>query len=418
MKRFIFFILITLITFSGFSQEKITGTGGLDARFWTQDNNQTLRVYVQLYKGSILKGISTPEAFQNRFKAYYKVKEDLSENPNWVVNGAEIIWKNYPMNIDENNICWYFEVAMSQTSPTGILVLDLIDNENSQKHQIVTKIAFTKTKIREDFALFKENKVFPVLNGIILEGENFVVQSLSKKTIDIYVTRIKQDYGAAQTPMNLSQPTQNKTLKVDSIFKVRTNELIKLQTKGLYIIRQDTNAFYGIGLRVESKNYPKYNLKEQLLSPIAYISQKSEMQKIETTSDLKQGIDRFWLTILKGDTEKAKEVIKNYYQRIRIANIRYASFKEGWKTDMGMIYTIFGEPDEITFEKDSQRWVYRGNDSRNSAGDKGKNFTKITFTFLRRPNQFFDDYYVLVRYIEYEPVWTSMVEAIRRGIAF
>ncbi|MCU0440144.1 MAG: GWxTD domain-containing protein [Raineya sp.] len=417
MKRFIFLIIIFFTTFKTFSQDKIVGAGGLDARFLILENNQTLRVYVQLYKNSLLKGV-TSEGFQSRFKAYYKVKEDLSENPNWIANGAEIIWKNYPVSADESNIYWYFEIAMSQTSPTGILVLDLVDNEKLQKHQIVTKIAFTKTRIREEFAIFKENKPFPVLNGVVLEGENFVVQSLSKKVIDIYVTRIKQDYGAAQAPMNLSQPTQNKTLRVDTAFRIKTNELIKLNTKGLYLIRQDTNAFYGIGLRVESKNYPKYNQKEEILSPITYISQKSEIQKIEQTSDLKQGIDRFWLTLFKGDTEKAKEIIKNYYQRIRTANIRYASFKEGWKTDMGMIYTIFGEPDEIMSEKDTQRWTYRGNDSQNSLSDKGKNFTKINFTFLRRPNQFFEDYYVLVRYIEYEPVWTSMVEAIRRGIAF
>jgi len=416
MKSLFLLMCITVgMALEGLAQEKVTGTAGIEARFWTQENTQTVRIYVQLYRNKILKGL-TAETFQNRFKAYYRVKEDLSENPNWVVNGAEIPWKNHSVHADEVSISWTFEIAMSQTSPTGILVLELIDDEASQKHQIVSKLAFTRTKIREEFAVFKQNK--PVLNGFVEEGENFVVQSLSKRDLEVYVTKIKQDYAAAPAPMNLSQPTSNKTLLVDSVFKAKTNEPIKISQKGLYIIRQDTNAFYGIGLRVEGKAYPKISQKEQLINPMAYISQKSEIQKIENGSDLKQSIDRFWLTLFKGDTEKAREAIKNYYQRIRIANLRYASFKEGWKTDMGMIYTVFGDPDEIISEKDSQRWIYRGNDAKNTMGDKGKNFSKITFTFLRRPNQFFEDYYVLVRYIEYEPVWTSMVDAIRRGIAF
>jgi hypothetical protein len=98
--------------------------------------------------------------------------------------------------------------------------------------------------------------------------------------------------------------------------------------------------------------------------------------------------------------------------------MKYASFKEGWKTDMGMIYIVFGEPDEIIWEKDSQKWIYRGNETQSYANDKGRNFNKLIFTFLRRPNQFFEDYYVLLRYIEYENVWLNMVQAIRQGIVF
>ena len=41
--------------------------------------------------------------------------------------------------------------------------------------------------------------------------------------------------------------------------------------------------------------------------------------------------------------ERAKELIKNYYGRLQHANLFFTSYLEGWKTDRGMIFMIFGE---------------------------------------------------------------------------
>jgi GWxTD domain-containing protein len=419
MRKFIasLMILSLLLGNNLYAQERVSGVSGMEMRHWVQDNDPYLKIYIQIFKGKVFKEIDV-ETFQRRFRAFYKIKEDLSDNPRWMADGAEIPWKNTKIIQNEWGILWSFDIAKSQSSPTGILLLDLLDNEQSQKHQFVCRLSFAKTKIREDFAIYKEGEEMVLMTGFVEEGEKFIIKNIKQQSISLYITRFKQNYGAAQSPMNLSQPVQNKNLQVDTVIKARTNETISLQKAGLYLIRQDTTAFYGLGLRVEPKNYPKYVFKEQLVAPLSYIASKQELQMIEKSNDLKQAIDRFWLSLFGGDTEKTREVIKNYYQRIRLSNVKYASFKEGWKTDMGMIYAVFGEPDEIQWEKDSQKWIYRGDDAKTVMGDRGKNFTKLVFTFLRRPNQFFEDYYVLVRFIEFEPVWLSMVDAIRRGVAF
>ena len=41
-------------------------------------------------------------------------------------------------------------------------------------------------------------------------------------------------------------------------------------------------------------------------------------------------------------TQKAKSLIAIYYNRIQNANLHFTTFKEGWKTDRGMIYVVFG----------------------------------------------------------------------------
>ena len=55
-----------------------------------------------------------------------------------------------------------------------------------------------------------------------------------------------------------------------------------------------------------------------------------------------------------------------YYRRIQTADERYSHFIDGWKTDMGMVYIIFGEPDQIErypFQENTKPyevWFYYG----------------------------------------------------------
>lgn len=417
MKKIFLLAFCCIFLLNGFAQERLSGIAAFEARYWALDNENTLRVYVQIPHNQLTKNTNI-DAFKERFRSYYKIKEDLTDNPNWLANGAEIKWEQSYLKVNQDYIQFSFEVAKSEKAPTGVLILDLVDLKTSQKHQILFKLAFTKTKIREEYAIFKHNDDFPLMNGFVEEGESFSVNNLRKTKTDLFVTRIKQNYTAALAPMNLNQQVQNRILQVDTTYKIQSGEPISIGKQGLYLIRQDTTAFYGIGLRVEPPKYPTIRAKEQLAEPLQYIASKQEFQQMEKADDLKKAIDRFWLTLFKGNVGKTRQNLKNYYERVRKSNFKYASFKEGWKTDMGMIYIIFGEPDEIIWEKDSQKWVYRGNETQSYANDKGRNFNKLIFNFLRRPNQFFEDYYVLIRYIEYENVWSNMIQAIRQGIAF
>ena len=57
-------------------------------------------------------------------------------------------------------------------------------------------------------------------------------------------------------------------------------------------------------------------------------------------------------------------MMDEYYGRIQFANQNFGHYIDGWKTDMGMIYVIFGSPSNIErhpFELDSKPyeiWTY------------------------------------------------------------
>lgn len=47
-----------------------------------------------------------------------------------------------------------------------------------------------------------------------------------------------------------------------------------------------------------------------------------------------------------------------YYHRVEEANKLFSNFKDGWKTDMGMVYILFGPPFYQTKSLNEINWAY------------------------------------------------------------
>ena len=61
------------------------------------------------------------------------------------------------------------------------------------------------------------------------------------------------------------------------------------------------------------------------------------------------------------NTNIAQRVISLYYERVEEANKQFSNFKEGWKTDMGMMYILFGPPWYTFRSIDEVMWSYSYN---------------------------------------------------------
>ncbi|MGM0506493.1 MAG: GWxTD domain-containing protein, partial [Bacteroidota bacterium] len=78
---------------------------------------------------------------------------------------------------------------------------------------------------------------------------------------------------------------------------------------------------------------------------------------IEDPDSLKAEVDRFWLSNV-GSQSQARQVISLYYERVEQANKQFTNFKEGWKTDMGMMYILFGPPWYVDTRLNEMLWSY------------------------------------------------------------
>jgi len=81
-----------------------------------------------------------------------------------------------------------------------------------------------------------------------------------------------------------------------------------------------------------------------------YISQSDDIKafdKITTTEGRREFLEKFWTTVEKGEAGRSNLTRTIYLQRVLTANQRYKTFaKEGWRTDQGRVYILYGEPDE------------------------------------------------------------------------
>ncbi|MEQ9309933.1 MAG: GWxTD domain-containing protein [Balneolaceae bacterium] len=97
---------------------------------------------------------------------------------------------------------------------------------------------------------------------------------------------------------------------------------------------------------IKSKNYPSIVDVKEFAYPLYYIMDTKEYNKLISIDDnlkLKEEIDRFWLKNIR-NKNTARSVIEMYYNRVEEANKLFSTYKEGWKTDLGMIYILFGPP--------------------------------------------------------------------------
>ena len=125
------------------------------------------------------------------------------------------------------------------------------------------------------------------------------------------------------------------------------------------------------------------------------------------TSEQKTMLDSF-LVNLTNNKNRAKEVVKNYFSRVQNANLLFTSYQEGWKTDRGMIYIIFGPPNNVYRSSFSESWIY---------GEEN-NFNAINFNFSKVDNPFSENDYSLNRSSIYKGSFYKAVDTWRQGRVF
>jgi len=105
-------------------------------------------------------------------------------------------------------------------------------------------------------------------------------------------------------------------------------------------------------------NYPEWVTTKELAAPMRYLCSKEEFESIsKSTEGPENNMEKFWIQSA-GGRDKARGLIKTYYQRVWDANHYFTSYAEGWKTDRGMIYLIFGHPEKIELENNLEIWTY------------------------------------------------------------
>jgi len=90
---------------------------------------------------------------------------------------------------------------------------------------------------------------------------------------------------------------------------------------------------------------------DKTLDQLGYVSEPGELdefRKLESIEERKQAFDEFWRRRDPTVGTAENEAMREFYRRISVSNLRFSILRrEGWRTDRGLIYIRYGEPDDI-----------------------------------------------------------------------
>ncbi len=296
----------------------------------------------------------------------------------------------------------FFKLKSGSNYYIDVNVFDL-----NKKMEYTDNLFSNKTSIESRQNFLITNSRNEVLFSVYYKPDEVVyLQSLRNREKLYEVDYFKPKFKLAMPPFSVDlMPRFN--YKPDSTFSVyETNGKIELAlpSKGFFHLKTNNETKDGVTFFVYESSYPKIKNTEQMILATRYMMAKKEFDNCLLAPDQKAAIDKFWIDI-GGSAERAKELIRKYYNRVQESNRLFTSFQEGWKTDRGMIYIVFGAPNNVSKRKNGEIWTY---------GDPN-NPTSISFSFMKIINPFTDNDYYLERSETYKERWYQAVDMWRQG---
>ncbi|MDQ3291359.1 MAG: GWxTD domain-containing protein, partial [Bacteroidota bacterium] len=294
-----------------------------------------------------------------------------------------------------------FTLPISKITFPSVLVLR-VPQLSATQEEMPLDIPLTSASKNLTFTIRDTTGQIPLFGSFVNNSQSFTISATSQDTV-VIAKQFPLSFTPAIPPMSRKTAGSTPTLKVQNKFTFATNQLIKLNEPGIYIL--ETGGSHR-SLLVEEGSFPALTSAAELIEPLIYLTSSVERKNLYDSDQPKLAVDAFWLSIARQDKNLGKSLIREYYGRVEKANYYFSAHKAGWLTDRGMIYLVFGSPDYLNRTWDREEWIYRRNN-----GPSGE----VKFIFIKKPNTFTQNYYELVRDAAYEFVWYNQVDQWRKG---
>lgn len=374
----------------------------LQVTAWNLPSHLT-RLYFQIdTKGLLYKKELYASSYESRYKLHYALYN--LESPSLVSDSLTRFYVD-TLHYQTRSVITDSLELRPLLAGTYILQVRLTDLNNGSENLVYLRLKNSDALQQQDFILRDQagNVSFhPYLTNpskpVFL---CFRDASVPRLTVRYY----KREYPIALPP-HVEAKHQVSSLRPDSVFFLEMMEgrsgPLLFTVPGCYFIQSDTTEREGYTVLSFYNGFPQVNTSARMLFPLRYISSKTEFGDMLLMKNSKAAVDDFWLDIA-GNPDRAKEMIRKYYHRVEAANEYFTSFHEGWKTDRGLIYIIYGPPAIVYRNPGGETWIY-GED---------RNVLSITFNFEKTDHPFSDNDYRLNRSVEYRETWEEIMQTWR-----
>jgi GWxTD domain-containing protein len=286
------------------------------------------------------------------------------------------------------------------TGTEGLLELDIRDLQKKNSRFKYLNLSRLKQGNALDFQVFEKGN--PSIHSWVRVGNPSNIRYVDKQEQRFILEHYLAEFPLPAPPFAVSselKPFPDAYLK-ESISR---DELLDFRFEKQEFLRICSEYYpnTGLGLLVAGSNFPGLSNDVELFRSLVYLMQKEEIKQFSGISDF-----HLW-KFLGLDKAHSEAVEKLWMERIRHANLLFTSYVPGWRTDRGMIYTIFGPPSSVYNNGRAEEWNYNPKSGS----------TPINFRFERISQAYYQDEYRLERRATYATVWYKAVESWRNGNA-
>jgi len=295
--------------------------------------NWSNKIKTNTYLESVSRNISTLHFFEFKIlPGNYKISSELLDRDS---NDSEIKLK---------------EIEVKEKSKLKLFSLFLIDDLEGFWGLEPNEIPLFNNTFPE-----KSNNVTLFLSGNVLPG---------KFNVDIAITTPSRDK-IWEESLSLSSDNNSFFQKVvipkDIAFKGLRKMITVSVTQGK---EKNKKSIIFASKRAGISN--SIGSMDQAIASMRYILQDQEWKTFKKASKEERELIFLDYWSEKDPTPKTKEneLQNEYFKRVEFANSNFKGYKEGWDSQMGMIYILFGRPDDVEEYNDpigryyQQRWHY------------------------------------------------------------
>ncbi|GAB1373009.1 hypothetical protein MASR1M45_30730 [Candidatus Kapaibacterium sp.] len=248
-------------------------------------------------------------------------------------------------------------------SLSGILLLSSVE-ESQGKFKITPHISDNIGNLGSGFFIFYEsnNKRYQS------DSVDYIWEIFnSKNELIAFGNRVRKYCGPARSQQFIKIP------KVDEL--VSGTYLLKLTAVMPDTIKETANSRI-LAITQRTINYARtfggnvlndINLAIRQLRYVAYQSDIDYINEGTTIGEKQKRFEAFWKKLDPSPGTERNESFEEYYSRIEYANSAFKSYQDGWMTDKGMVYIIFGPPyssersNNFNDNRIFERWTYLNN---------------------------------------------------------
>ncbi len=299
---------------------------------------------------------------------------------------------------------FFYEIDINKTPSQNLAVVEVRNVIKNKSYYLDIPISTNANFPNPSFLIFDKDGTIPIFRNHVNIGTPIRIKDAFSTEGSFEINGQTNNKPVAMPPFDETRLNPPTKVLLDTIYGSNHDEIFTFNIEGLYTITDSNNKDNRIGILVTDKFFPYYGDYKRMTQPLIYISTGIEFNALRESTDTKDKFEDFVINTINDNPSIASDFVKYYYRRVKNAGYFFTDSQEGWKTDKGMLYQIFGNPRQVFRNETSELWVY--------AFQGGG---RIRYTFDIQSGEGGIKEFSLIRGKKYREIWMSAVTRWRNG---